>query len=250
MPLYDIPKGEQGTKAVLRKMFELTTEATSDPKIIEFTSYLIRNVAERDQLAEANVIFKFVRDKIRYVKDPYALETIFSPQKVLGLEKNSVGRWLYRGRMQGDCDCMCCVVASMFQVIGLPTRFVAIKVPTDPKNFSHVFVETKIDNKWYAADTIVKKSFGWSYPFVLQRLVIENLNGTMTKSGHTLAGIGEPFMVAKGIDAMLNGIENIEVAELGEIKSSLVDWTKSPLTILALLGFLFYGLKVFFKVKI
>ena len=250
MPLYDIPKGEEGTKSVLRMMSQLTNEATADPKIIEFTSSLIRNVTERDQAAEAKKIFKFVRNNIRYVKDPYALETIFSPDKILGLEKNSTGEWLLKGRMSGDCDCMCCVVASMFQTIGLPTRFVAIKTPTDTKNFSHVYVETKINNKWYAVDTIVKKPFGWSYPFILQKLIIENLNGKISKSTHSLAGIGEPFMVVRGIDALIRNVDNVEMAELGEMKSSLNELLSSPLAVMALFGLFFYGLKLFFRIKV
>jgi transglutaminase-like putative cysteine protease len=84
------------------------------------------------------VIHQFVRDKIRYTKDVVGVETIQSPDMTLKLRT-------------GDCDDKSILIASLLLSIGHPCRFVV--VGPEKNVYSHVYVETKIGNKWLPVET-------------------------------------------------------------------------------------------------
>ena len=93
---------------------------------------------QKDYVAEVKNIHRYVRDEIRYIKDVRGVETIQTPLKTL-----EIG--------QGDCDDKSTLAASMLESIGHPTRFIAIGFT--PGLFAHVFIETKIGDKWIALET-------------------------------------------------------------------------------------------------
>ena len=245
MALYDIPAGESGTIQVLKKMAELANNSTKNPTIIEFTSNLIEDLPERHQKDEANRIFEFVRDEIRYVKDPYKVETLFSPEKILGLIKDEESnQWIFNGRMQADCDCKAALLAAMFQSIGLPTRFVAIKIPNvNPHAYSHVYVEVKIGNKWYAADSIVRKPLGWSYPIYIERLYLDTTSGKIEKKKSSLSGMGETFLTIDGLGMLLGNLNEIEGIDWGDFGTALKQWLANPLIILGTIVLVVFGVR-------
>lgn len=249
MPLHNIQSGEAGTKFVLKKMSELANKSTQNPDIIEFTSKVVETAPERNQKEEAKRIFLFVRDHIRYIKDPYRVETLFSPEAILGLEKDTKDNsWVLKGRRQADCDGKSTLAAAMLQSIGLPTRFVAIKTPQQPKMFTHVYVETRIGNRWYAADTITKKPFGWSYPWIVEKLYVDNATGKMKREPGAIGSIGEPFLVMEGISKMVTEFDRVEEVDLQGIRESLSGWIKNPIAVIGLVIFAIFGIKTLFKI--
>lgn len=103
-------------------------------------------------------IHRFVRDRIRYVKDIKGVETLQSPEKTL-----EIG--------QGDCDDKSVLVGALLESIGHPVRFKAIGFI--PGVFSHVLPETKIGSKWIAVETTEPWPLGRLPPGIIQRLTIE-----------------------------------------------------------------------------
>jgi len=237
MPLLNIPSGEQGTRAVLLKMRELTNKDTANQSIIEFTNDLVSDLPERNQKEEAKRIFEFVRDKIRYVKDPFRVETVYSASKTLDPVKTEDG-WNLAGRMQADCDCKSVVAATMLQSIGMPTRFVAIKTPFKPTGFSHVYLEALINREWIPMETILKKPFGWEYKLPLEKLYLDNTTGNIVKKAGFLSGLGEPLLIIDGLGMLMSNVDYIEDYKgnrLADIRTDLTKTLSNPLVIISLI---------------
>lgn len=134
-----------GTRETLKQMRELVRKYKTHPLVFLLARKLIEGLPQKAFTEEAKAIHKFVRDEIRYVKDVHGVETLQSPDKTLQLRA-------------GDCDDKSTLTASLLQSIGHPVRFVV--VGNEPGRFSHVFVETKIRNKWYPVETTEPWKFG------------------------------------------------------------------------------------------
>lgn len=114
---------------------------------------------QKDWSAEVRALHSFVRDRIRYIRDIRGVETLHTPEKILDQE-------------QGDCDDKSVLLASLLESIGHPTRFVAIGFK--PGTFSHVFVETKIGDKWIALETTEPVEMGWRPARIVNSMIINN----------------------------------------------------------------------------
>lgn len=153
--LQGIPNGTGATVATLREMRRLARDAVreSSQAIRECALYLVRDLPERRWREEIARLHAFVRDGIRYVRDPADLELVASPAKTLE----------YR---QGDCDDKCTLLAALLESIGHPAKFVALGFGAQP--FSHVIVETRAGARWLPLETITvngePKPPGWSPP--------------------------------------------------------------------------------------
>jgi transglutaminase-like putative cysteine protease len=118
---------------------------------------LTANLAPRDYTGEANAVFGFVRDQIRFVRDIDQVETLQTPSKTLAAGA-------------GDCDDKSTLLGALLLSIGHPTRFVA--VGDAPDQYSHVFVETLIGNTWVPADATEDVQLGWYPPGMVSRMVV------------------------------------------------------------------------------
>ncbi len=143
--IHAIPSGPAGTRATLNFMRSLVREAKKDIRLREFAMSLVRHLPGKDFYGEINTIFMFVRDKIRYIRDIDNIETIATPQKTLE----------YR---QGDCDDQAVLLATLLIMIGHPSRFIAIAIGG---SFVHVYVETRLGNRWLGMDPTENQSLGW-----------------------------------------------------------------------------------------
>lgn len=135
--LLTISDGVNGVRDTLKLMGQIVTTYKKAPVIREIASQIIQSVPEKNWSAEARAILRFVQTQIRYTKDVRGVETLQSPIQTLKLG-------------MGDCDDKSTLIATLMESIGHPTRFIAVgKVP---EVFCHVYVETKIGNKWVAME--------------------------------------------------------------------------------------------------
>lgn len=152
--LGSIPDGFGGTSATLRIMRQFVRDAVRDPDQIVRTKAeeLTRDLPARNWFAQIRALHEFVRDQIRYLRDPVSVERVATPQATL-----EIG--------QGDCDDKATLLAALLDSIGHPTRFVAVGFKG--QGFSHVLVETKISNTgndrrdWLPLETIIPVAAGW-----------------------------------------------------------------------------------------
>lgn len=105
---------------------------------------LVKGLAQKDYLGEAKKIHEFVRDKIRYVRDPNKIEALHTVEQLLV-------------QRQGDCDDKSILVAALLEAIGHKTRLVAIGFN---RGFCHVYPEVNIRGTWYAVETTEPWQFG------------------------------------------------------------------------------------------
>lgn len=131
-----IPDGVPGVRVTLRTMARLARDGklVVRPVALQLTQHL----AQRDRPAEVRALHEFVRDRIRYVRDPRAVETLQAPERTLQIKA-------------GDCDDKAILLAALLESIGHPSRFHAIGFAQD--NFSHVYVETKLGARWLPLET-------------------------------------------------------------------------------------------------
>lgn len=139
------------TRQTLRAMRDLVHASLANPSQIvrEQAIAIIKasGVAERDWSGEVNALQTWVRDNIRFTRDPEAFELVQTPEKTLE----------YR---VGDCDDKSTLLAALLESLGHPAQFIAIGFNGD--QHSHVLVRTKIADVWVPAETIVAGApVGW-----------------------------------------------------------------------------------------
>jgi transglutaminase-like putative cysteine protease len=154
-----IPSGSEGTRVTLALMSKLVREAKKRLAIRTRALSLVKNNGQKDYPGEVRDLHRFVRDNIRYVKDIHGVETLQMPEKTLEFE-------------QGDCDDKSMLLASLLESVGHPTRFVAVGFT--PGTFAHVYVETRIGDKWYPMETTEPWAPGRGPGVVLTRMVQHN----------------------------------------------------------------------------
>lgn len=154
--LSGLPDGPEGVRKTLAAMSDFVRQSNVNPDFVNFARSLISNVRQKDFSGEANSIHNWVRDNIRYTQDPYSVEFVQLPDITIQTR-------------QGDCDDKSTLVAALLQAIGHPARFVAVGFT--PEGFDHVYVETKIKDKWLGSDTTEEVPLGWSPPNPKLRMV-------------------------------------------------------------------------------
>lgn len=157
--LGNIPGGEAGTRETLKLMRDLAHAAVRRPDQIvrRQAESLVAPLPPRNWFAEIRALQEFVRDQIRYVRDPVSVERIQTPEQTLQSR-------------QGDCDDKSTLLAALLDSIGHPARFAALGFEGRGNGFSHVLVETKVKKTgvdmrdWMPLETILPdKPAGW-YP--------------------------------------------------------------------------------------
>jgi len=154
-----LPDGPEGVRETLRLMSSIIRAGKKDTLIREKALSLIRYLQQKDHVNETAVIFEFVRDQIRYVRDIRGVETLHTADMVMDYG-------------QGDCDDKSILLASLLESIGIPTRLVAVGFSNRP--LSHVFVEANLSGKWIALETTEPQPMGWSAPGITSTMILYN----------------------------------------------------------------------------
>lgn len=160
--LKEIPSGVAGIRETLKYMSRLTNSYKKSPVIRELALAIVKDIPPKKWQREVNAIFRYVRDTIRYTKDIRGCETLQTPVQTLKIK-------------QGDCDDQSMLAAALLETIGHPTRFVAVGFT--PNSFSHVFVQTKIGNKWITLEcTMEKWRLGQTPRNIKNKIIQDNYN--------------------------------------------------------------------------
>lgn len=157
--LMAIPSGAAGVAATLEVMRALAREGRTHPAIRAKAVELVQGLPQKKWIAEIAALHKFVRDRVRYVRDVRDVETVHAADAVLELRS-------------GDCDDKSVLLASLLEAIGHPARFVAVGF--EPGRYSHVYVETLVGRspgKWLPLETTEPVEVGWAPKGVKARMV-------------------------------------------------------------------------------
>lgn len=154
-----IGTGDQAIFNTVTKMKDIISQSSKNPYIREWARKIVARVAVNDKKGEASAIFDFVRDNVRYTKDPMGFEYMQTPPVVL--EDIRLYMEGQGDRPAGDCDDMTLLSLSLLKSIGFP---VAIKVVSfhNHKKFSHVYGLAQVGHEWICVDCVrPDQSFGW-----------------------------------------------------------------------------------------
>jgi len=143
-----LPDGRAGTFETLKLMAAIVRYWKRDPDIRALAISLTRGLPDKDHRAEADALFTFVRDKIRYVQDISDVETLHTPDVILA-------------QGAGDCDDKAILLAALLESIGHKTAFTAQGWQNDPNSFSHVSAQTKIGAIWVNCECTEHVELGW-----------------------------------------------------------------------------------------
>lgn len=145
--LGQLPDGEAGTRATLQLMSALVRQYKKPGfRTWQSAHDLVRELPPKNWPAEVQALHEYVRDHIRYTRDTHGLETVQTPDATLDLG-------------MGDCDDKATLLAAQLGAIGHPSRFVAIG--RRPGSYSHVFVQTRLANRWVSLDPTMAVPVGW-----------------------------------------------------------------------------------------
>ncbi len=155
--LAELPSGRAGTVATLKLMVRIIKRAKKNYSLRRLSQDIVAGVAGKNWRGEVLAIRDWVRNNIRYTRDIRGMETLAIPEVTLDTR-------------QGDCDDHAILVAVLLEMLGHPTRFVAIAL--HGQKYIHVFAETKISNNWIPVETTEKWQLGHKIPKVSSRVII------------------------------------------------------------------------------
>jgi len=157
--LVNTPDGEAGTKAALQTMARYAGSYKTDWRIRALALELVKDLPAKDYLGEVTLVHRFVRDRVRYVRDIRDVETVATPLETLRV-------------MQGDCDDKATLLACLLESIGVECRFCA--VAQTPGAWLHVLTQANIGGKWLSLEATEPVSVGWhpvDYPLCLIQVI-------------------------------------------------------------------------------
>jgi len=144
----------------VQKIFKLVAISKGKPKVRELAMALVKHVAERNYMGEIASIFYWVRDRIRYTRDPWKLDVFEDAE------------WTLRTG-QGDCDAHAVLLGSLLEAIGYPVRMKVVSY--DGVQYTHIYpvVGDRPGNptRWIPLDaTIPWARPGYEKPYVKARV--------------------------------------------------------------------------------
>lgn len=155
----NIGNGDTAIYNTVDRMKQIINDSSKNVYVREWAKNILSRVTVNDKKGEAEAIFAFVRDNVRYTKDPLGFEYIQTPPVLLeDIRLYQVGQG---NRPSGDCDDMATLSLSLLKSVGFP---VAIKVVSfsDSKQYGHVYGLVKIGYNWVPFDCVrPDQDMGW-----------------------------------------------------------------------------------------
>lgn len=148
-----IGEGMAGIFDTVALMRRLAREGSRDIRIRNAAAQVIYLQPERSERHEVESLFAFVRDHVRYMRDPLFYEAVAIPAQVLALG-------------YGDCDDKATLLAAMLESVGYLSRFVVTGY-ADPNRPEHVYLQVLIGQDWVNADPTEHMPLGYAPPHPL-----------------------------------------------------------------------------------
>lgn len=149
--------GDEKLETVSRYARLLVEQGKRDPKIRGIAVKIISGCDNKDYRCEAVKLHEWVRDNIRYVKDPAFVERFATPERTLK-------------ERAGDCDDSSILLSALLESIGHETRLILLDGDLSGK-FTHVIAQAKIGDKWHWMETTKKVPFDWAPQFTISHII-------------------------------------------------------------------------------
>jgi len=165
----EIGRGDSAIEQTVMRMSAIIRESSKNPLIREWARSILEGVQVNKKMDEARAIHDFVRDHVRYTRDPHGWEYIQTPPVLLaGIEEYLRKK---ASRPIGDCDDMTVLSLSLMKSVGFP---VLIKTVGYGSRFSHVYGMVYVNGQWLVTDTVrPDKWFGWEAPNITRVMEVQ-----------------------------------------------------------------------------
>lgn len=145
-----IPRGDAGTHATVEQMARLIRAGASWPGLRPLALNIVRGVPDRDFRAQAWAVYNFVSANMRFINDPFGVETLQTVPYMIGQMQAEGNAW-------GDCDDYTVLFGALFKVLGFPVKIRRVKFE-GMKQFSHVIPCAYVRGAgWYEFDATLPK---------------------------------------------------------------------------------------------
>lgn len=191
-----IPKGYVGTTRTVQHMQKLIREGVKNfyvrQKAIDIL--LEKGIKPKDYLGEITALFEWVQRNVRYTKDPFRLEVLHSPWRMLELRA-------------GDCDDMTILLGAMLEAIGHPVRLVlAGPDPLRPRLFTHVYLEVFHKGRWIALDPTMPFPAGWAPRTFIKKIIHTERKPSMISEDVDLQGLDAATLTPEWLKGLIRAV--------------------------------------------
>lgn len=149
----EIKEGDAGVAQTIKAIDEMVKLASVDWDIITLAREIVREVPAHDKEGEADELFWWVKENIKFMNDPIEAELLQTPQVTIQ-------------QGFGDCDDFVILLAALNKAIGNDVVYLTIALPRE-KDFSHIFLAVYFFDtqkvKRYDA-TVSQSEPGWTPP--------------------------------------------------------------------------------------
>lgn len=148
--------GVRGNVQTIEFMKKIARERSFYPVIRQFAKNILiyAGVDSNNYADEALAIGDYVKNKVRYLRDPDNIEYLQAPEDLI--------EQMAKGEAQGDCDDMALLIASLLLSIGHQPRFRAVRYKRNTGHYDHIYVVVYEKNRQgprmrIALDAIMKQ---------------------------------------------------------------------------------------------
>jgi transglutaminase-like putative cysteine protease len=124
-----------------QKMVQLALQAVVDPEVAGLARWLVKDLVDEVKhpfaavYSEVQAIYHWVRNHVRYTRDPIGVELVYTPQQLVQLIQQ-YGSW------SEDCDTQMLLIYTLLLAIGRRARItIAGFNDQQPGVYTHVFIE-------------------------------------------------------------------------------------------------------------
>jgi len=184
-----IPSGDAGADVTARALRQLIEYGKRDPRVRRTAISVIKSsdVTPHDQWGEVRALHGWVQRNVRYVKDPYGIEYVQTPDVMLST-------------MTGDCDDYTVFLGSLLESVGYPVD-VKIVARNGRKGFHHVYPIVHLDGLEVGLDASIPVPFGFqSSDIRRQQIYRSELNGMRVTDVY--GGSGLAYTLPAGITVL------------------------------------------------
>jgi len=170
------PDGVRGNYKTVKFMKKKAIERAKHPFVRQLVVQILnqKNTSSHNHLDEARAIGEWVRDNVRYMKDPATMELLQDP--VMMIEQAS------KGQARGDCDDMVLLAMTLLIAGGIKPYVKVVRYQSDFGPYNHIYLAVNENNykqskEWLIIDPIVKdQEIGYEVPHASSE-VIDGLAG-------------------------------------------------------------------------
>ena len=128
-----------------RSMVQMAIKDVQNPNVAGVARWIVRDLVDENMspfaaiMSEVQAIENFVIQRIRYTRDPYGVELVYSPSRVVDF----ISRYT---RWAEDCDTQALLILTFFLAIGRQARLV-IAGFHEKGIYTHVFCEVFVPSE-------------------------------------------------------------------------------------------------------